>query len=71
MSLSSIKHICKALRNPSGSVIGAQLASQNGPSTVESVQGEIVFRIAEVIMEVCRNAASGHDGLPRISMIER
>lgn len=64
--MSSIKHICKALRNPSGNVIGAQLSS--GASTVESIQGELLYRISEVLLEICRNSA--HEEL-RISEIER
>jgi hypothetical protein len=66
MSISSIKHICKALRNPSGTAIGAHLSS--GASTVESVQGELLYRISEVILEVCRNSSNGN---VRLSEIER
>ena len=64
--MSSIKHICKALRNPSGSAIGAHLSS--GASMVESFQGELLYRISEIILDVCRNSA--HDNI-RISEIER
>lgn len=69
MSLSSVKHICKALRNPNGLVIGVQMAS-GGANTVESVQGELIYRISDVILGVCRNAA-GTNGNIRLGEIER